>query len=505
MKKNTIKKLSFFAVFSSLLALSSCTIVTVTPGPGVNTSTNNGGGTVQPSSNNPVSEIPVSVEVPVGELDLILQKYDDLGYEYIFDDNRDVVNISMAHWDSSGAVVERQVVTNLIKGFNKRYPTINVDLEIIQSYEDTYGNKLSAGTAHDVFLTPDGAIPGWASSGKLENLTPYINTSDILTPEDMNDIYPSCLTRYQYNPSTGRMGSGNQLALPKDVGPYVMYYNKTWFEEKGVALPPNDRIMTMDEALTMWKALTKKDSSGNISGYGVAGLPIEGLVWSAGGDFLNSNRDGFPTDSKTLAGLKKGYQFMQDSYVKDFIQPPASFVGTMDPTALFQQQAVACVISGRWDVTAFRQLQFDWDVAFVPAFTENPTKNMYSGSVGYAVNSQSKEKLAAWKLVEYIASKEGQEILSATGFQIPVYESLALEEDLVASEKEKGPMNYEIFVESAKNQGYGLWQYRSNTMWKIKGYDLPSENLYAEKANSRITVDEFLAEAKPLVDQYCRV
>ena len=129
---------------------------------------------------------------------------------------------------------------------------------------------------------------------------------------------------------------------------------------------------------------------------------------------------------------------------------------------------------------------------------------MYSGSVGYAINSQTSKKLAAWKLVEYIASKEGQEILATTGFQIPVYEDLALEENLVASEKEKGPQNYEVFVESAKNQGYGLWQYRSNTLWKENGYDLNSEKLYAEVESERITVDEFLQKAKNDVNKYCK-
>lgn len=494
-------KLSLLTFFTSLLALSSCNLVTVLPNSNGNQNTSRNSGN---NPNTSVSETPVSVDVPVSELDKILQKYDDLGYEYTFEDDRSEVNISLAHWDSSGAAIERSVVTNLLKGFNKRYPTINVKLEIIQSYEDTYGNTIAAKKAHDVFLTPDGAIPSWASSGVLENLTPYINSSDILSTEDMNDIYPSCLTRYQYNSKTGGMGSGDQLALPKDVGPYVMYYNKDWFNEKNVDLPPSDRIMTIDEALTMWKALTKTDSTGEINGYGVSGLPIEGLVWSAGGDFLNESRDAFPTDSKTVNGLKKGYQFMQDSYVKDFIQPPASFVGTMDSISLFQQQKVATYISGRWDVTNLRSLSFNWDIAYVPAFTENPTKNMYSGSVGYAVNSYSKEKMAAWKLVEYIASKEGQEILSATGFQIPVYESLALDEELVASEKAKGPENYEIFVQSAKNQGYGLWQYRSNTTWKVKGYDLLSENLYAEKESSRITVDTFLSNAEQTVNQYCR-
>lgn len=103
---------------------------------------------------------------------------------------------------------------------------------------------------------------------------------------------------------------------------------------------------------------------------------------------------------------------------------------------------------------------------------------------------------AAWKLVEYITSKEGQEILSSTGFQIPVYESVAMSEDFVEAEKTKGPQNYEVFVQSAKKQGYGLWQYRSSITWKTNIYDTPSEFLFAENESDRKTVKQFLEEAK---------
>ena len=251
-------------------------------------------------------------ELDLNELDQILKKYDDLGYTY--DYSGEAVEITMAHWDSSGANIERTVIEALLQGFNKRYPNITVKLDILQDYENTYGNRIGAGTAHDVFLVPDGAISKWASSGVLENLDPYIAASDILNNGDgINTVYTSCLTRYQFNPTTSRMGSGNQIALPKDVGPYVMFYNKTWFEQMGVALPPSDRIMTIEEATAMWQALTKKNSSDVITGYGVAGLCIEGLVWSAGGDFLNETRTAFPTDASTLQGLTQGYQYMKDS------------------------------------------------------------------------------------------------------------------------------------------------------------------------------------------------
>ncbi len=431
------------------------------------------------------------VTVDEDELTAIMHKYDEKGYEYEYDG--EPTTILMHHWDSSGASIERAVVEAVLQGFNKRYPDITVNLEIIQSYEDVYGNFIAGGDAADVFLVPDGAISKWASSGALENLDPYIENSSIL--DSLDDIYPSCLTRYRYDAANRTMGSGNQLALPKDVGPYVMYYNKDWFDLLGVDYPASDRIMTIDEATEMWKALTKKDKSGKITGYGLGGLCIEGLVWSAGGDFLTPDRKSFPTDT---APLEKAYGYMQKSIVEDKIQPPASFSGTFSATNLFAQQKVATVVSGRWDVTTFRTLSFDWDIAYVPAFPENPQANMYSGSVGYGVNKKSEgnKKLAAWKLVEYIASKEGQEILSSTGFQIPVYESVATEEAFVAAEKKKGPENYEIFVNSAKNQGYGLWQYRNSITWKTNIYDMPSEFLFAEKEADRITVERFLEIAR---------
>lgn len=207
---------------------------------------------------------PKPVEVTQTELEKIMSKYDSLGMKYEYEG--DPCTLKMAHWDSSGANIEKSVVEAVLKGFEQRYPSIKVNLEIIQDYEGVYGNYLAADKAHDVFLVPDGAISGWAGTGKLMNLSPFVNASTLLDTEDM---YESTLTRYQYSPATGKMGSGNQLALPKDVGPYVMYYNKDWFQAKGVELPPKDRIMTMEEATAMWQALNKTNASGNITGYGL--------------------------------------------------------------------------------------------------------------------------------------------------------------------------------------------------------------------------------------------
>lgn len=446
----------------------------------------------QSSTSDPTSSGSSAIEGDIFEQ--ITSKYDDLPWEY----SGEEVTITMSHWDSAGRNVESAVINAMLKGFNERYPNIHVELEILGEYEGNYGNNIAANKMHDVFLVPDGAFGSWASTRKMVNLDPYIAGSEIM---DTTKMYPTSLTRYQYDFTNARPGTGTQLALPKDIGPYVMYYNADIFEQKGVPLPPTDRIMTIDEATEMWQAVTKYNKNNEVTCYGVGGLPIEGLVWSAGGDFLNETRDAFPSDPATLAGLKKGYQYMQDAYYKFGVQPPSEFTAGNDPSTLFAMQKVATYIGGRYNVTTFKELDFNWNVAYVPAFEENINKNMYSGSVGYAIANTCKNKEAAWKLVEYIASREGQEILASTGFQIPVYSDVSRSAEVIAREEQLYPgLNYEIFVDAAETQSYGLWQYRNNQKWKTMGYDTTSEYLYHKDPTKRWTVDEFLTAAKKNVE-----
>ena len=316
-------------------------------------------------------------------------------------------------------------------------------------------------------------------------------------------MYETSLTRYRYNQTTGQPNpNGNQLALPKDIGPMVMYYNKNAFDDMGVAYPSDTEIMDIEAARTMWKSLVKKNKNDVVTRYAVSDLCIEGLVWSAGGDFLNPSRTKFPTDPTTIEGLRKGYQFVQDAYVKDFITPPIEFTSGSDGKTLFSQQRVACYIGLKSNVAAFRGLSFDWDVCPIPAFNVAPQKNGWSGSVGYSVYNKTQNPEAAWKLVEYIASMEGQEILSATGFQIPSYPEIGYSEDFLAREKQSKPHNVEAFLTAADNQPYGLWNYRDTQDWKVFGYDTTSELLLSSDESERWTVDEFLEQAKSKVNSF---
>lgn len=419
-------------------------------------------------------------------------------------------NISLVHWDGDGQSIEMSVLNTMLKGFKKRYPTISVSLTILSDYESSYSTRLTGNDIADVFLMPDGDVNQWVELGQCEPLDDYIASSTLL---NLEEIYPTATSRYVYDFNKHVSGQGGTtIALPKDIGPMVMYYNKSAFKKAGLPYPSDTEIMSMDDAFKMWTNLKQKDSKGNISMYGVGGLSIEGLVWSAGGDFLNAERNAFPTDPNVLAGLKKGYEQMQKSYVIPkgateeeakycCVQPPASWTNGADDSKLFSNQMLACYIGLKSKVAAFRKLDFDWDVCPVPSNSVYPTKNAWSGSVGYSMWNKSKNKEAAWKLIEYIDSKEGQELLSATGFQIPIYPELASQEDYLERESNNLPANFKCFLNAAEKQPIGLWSYHSNTLWKSEGFDKYVEKVFAAVEDGQITVDSFLNTTKTAVNQ----
>lgn len=434
-------------------------------------------------------------DVVEDDINTIMAKYDDL-----FENSKyegEPCTIEMVHWDGDGQAIEMSVINTMLKGFKIRYPDINVKLTILSDYESSYSTKLTGSNIADVFLMPDGQVMSWTPLGQCEDLGPYVAKSSLV---NVNKMYPSSVLRYRYDHNEGRCTeTGTLIALPKDIGPTVMYYNKNAFKSAGIPYPDNEEIMSIDEAFEMWDNLKVVNDKGQVEMYGVGGLSIEGLVWSNGGDFLNSQRNAFPTDTATLAGFKKGYEYMQRSYVDMGdgkiceVQPPASWTNGSDPTKLFSNQMIACYVGLKSKVSQFRKLDFDWDVCPVPAGLVNPTANAWSGSVGYSLYKGSKNKEAAWKLIEYIGSMEGQELLSATGFQIPVYPELASQPDFIERESSNKPANFECFLDAAYDQPIGLWSYHKDQLWLSEALHLHSENLYNDDPSKRITVDQYIA------------
>ncbi len=115
---------------------------------------------------------------------------------------------------------------------------------------DSYYTKLTAAlaakTAPDVVVMHQDRLPGYVPNGVLLPLDEYIKKTGI----DMNTFEPGPLANTKFN--------GKTYAIPMDVHPLIMYYNKTLFAKAGVTKVPE----TLPDLIAAAKAI--QDRTGAI-------------------------------------------------------------------------------------------------------------------------------------------------------------------------------------------------------------------------------------------------
>lgn len=389
------------------------------------------------------------------------------------------VTIQFAGW---GDPTEKEVFTKLIKAFEDKNPEIKVDYLHIPSsdYVGKMNTILAGGNAPDVFYVPDGDFGRWVSQDLLYSIGDLVDNSGI----DLSDMWASGLNRYRYDGASN--GQGALYALPKDIGPTVLYYNKDLFTKLNVPFPSADTPMTYEQLLDTARKLTISEN-GKTTQYGMGPIWWEGFVLGNGGQFLSENKQEFIGNSPEAI---EALQFAADLTNKYGVVPKSAALKDMNDSQMFSTGKLAMMVTGRWMVPEFRKLGFDWDVAPLPVKTWAGT----SGSVGLGMYSKTRHVEAAYKLVEYLGGPEGQKEQSLMGFSIPSFKSMA-NTDVFLQPGQK-PEHAEVFIKAVESEVAGPWTDLPNAKW----YDLLSQGL-SPMWEGKQTAAEVLNELKPKIDQ----
>ncbi len=137
-----------------------------------------------------------------------------------------------------GDAVEKAVFETLVTDFNELNEGF-VQVNYVQKSPDGYGDALRLGLqgtrGPDVVYVGDSDFKALAELGFLLSLDDYIDGSDEVVVEDM---WPSSINRYLYDVDTTTSTGPNAhyWGVPKDVGPTVIYYNETYFENAGITV-----------------------------------------------------------------------------------------------------------------------------------------------------------------------------------------------------------------------------------------------------------------------------
>lgn len=349
-------------------------------------------------------------------------------------------------WETS---FEIETFANEIQTFfDTFYPNIKVQFDWGNEW-NAYWAKLpvmiASGNSPDLVWMHESRIKSYAYLGAIENLVGYINDLPPLGWE--YDWYPSQIETFQYN--------GEQYAIPMDLAPVGVYFNKDMFDEAGIEYPKED--WTYDDMLEIAKKLTKDiDNDGKLDQYGVSrdvGMPhmANDIVLAFGGKLFDLEKgDACLDDPGTIEAI----QFLADLVHKWKVMPVETEEEDAGRSFAAGKLGMAFFLNdmafGVNDVVGDR---FNWGVVQVPIGPAG--RYQYVGGSAMAIPKGAKYPEISYELIRFLLSNP--ETLPTISNTRSTYVGrmsffpFALNADLY----KKIPNYHEVFSGSAVKYGVG--------------------------------------------------
>lgn len=305
-------------------------------------------------------------------------------------------------------------------------------------YQDTLLAEFAAGTAPDVFWIPGTDVARFATAGAILNL------SDLATADadfDLSVFYPQQVNELTYNPETGD-NEGALWGLPRDASSFAIYYNRDLFDEAGLDYPE----VQVENGDWDWDGFRASASAINDLGDEIYGFGMNAW-WANPGLFINSAGSSYFNEDRTACGLDnpgttEALTFLRGLYADNIAVP----YGT-DTEPPFVAGNVGMFLNGRWATpNALAQINFNWDVAEVPAGPAGQSNWLFWGA--YVVNATTANPEAAFQLVKELTSTAVQAQVTALGANIPSRQS----EDAVQAFLDSTPdINNAVYTDALAN------------------------------------------------------
>ncbi|MCT1183243.1 extracellular solute-binding protein [Lactococcus lactis] len=288
----------------------------------------------------------------------------------------------------------------LVTGFEKKYPDVKV--KVNQSPTGSANAKTDVGKdpakAADVFKVPNDQLGAMAEAGYINPLSP-----DATKWVDKNDISVA---------GEAVSWKGKYYAYPQDQQSNIIFYNKAKFSE----------------APTSWTQFTQDKAIGtdftNSYNWYPAFLSNGTVLFGKDGETLDG------TDVAGDAGLQVLNWFAKQKSNTGVVQSGQALLADL------KSGKTAAVLDGPWDASNVKKILGDnYGVTTLPTidFGSGEKKmQAFSGVGTLAVNSASKNQVAASSLAQYLSNADSQKELYKDNNAIPVAKSLQTDSNITA-------------------------------------------------------------------------
>ncbi|MGO3500074.1 MAG: extracellular solute-binding protein [Lactococcus cremoris] len=288
----------------------------------------------------------------------------------------------------------------LVTGFEKKYPDVKV--KVNQSPTGSANAKTDVGKdpakAADVFKVPNDQLGAMAEAGYINPLSP-----DATKWVDKNDISVA---------GEAVSWKGKYYAYPQDQQSNIIFYNKAKFSE----------------APTSWTQFTQDKAIGtdftNSYNWYPDFLSNGTVLFGKGGEILDG------TDVARDAGLQVLNWFAKQKSNTGVVQSGQALLADL------KSGKTSAVLDGPWDASNVKKILGDnYGVTTLPTidFGSGEKKmQAFSGVGTLAVNSASKNQVAASSLAQYLSNADSQKELYKANNAIPVAKTLQTDSDITA-------------------------------------------------------------------------
>ena len=301
--------------------------------------------------------------------------------------------------DSGEGLTPHQTI---IEQYEIANPEVLVQLEAIagRDYYTRILTQIAADRSPDVMNIGDDAVPSFVERGAFLPLDECL--ADI--GFDTSVYLPGLL-----DPG---IVDGQLYFLPKDYSTLAVYYNKTIFDEYGVAYPEDG--WTWDDLLSTAQALTQDtNGDGETDIWGIQ-LPaswttgFEYWVAAAGGSLISEDGTSYVgyMDSPEAIRAATFYRDLYNTY--QVAPPPADFSAFGGGNSEFDNGQAAMRIFGRWPQSGMLQNpNIDLGVVGTPADAQAANILFWGG---FGISSTTDNLAAACDFLSYYAGPEAAEV-----------------------------------------------------------------------------------------------
>lgn len=293
----------------------------------------------------------------------------------------------------------KDMVDQLIAGFNKIHPEIKVDMQLVPFTQlfQTLEVRLPAGGTPDVYIVDGPLTPSYAARGFLLPLDQYY------TANDLKAWFPASIDTAKYQ--------GKLYSIPYATSSAALFYNKDIFKQYGVALPPADTRLTWEQVAELARKLTiDSNKDGQVDVWGLLIEQIDRpyqllpLVQSKGAKAISP-------DGLTTEGYINSKPFIEATtfYWKLFNEWKVSPQGIPDAAKsreYFGNGKAAMMLGAEWNISRLAEFKgLDFGMSPHPYFTGG-TAVTPTGSWHVGINAKTTKKDAALAFLNYITGRD---------------------------------------------------------------------------------------------------